>query len=409
MTQGASLSHRLWNVTSRCPRTLGAKIIFIGGGLLATSWIRWLLAPLLQNTLQFFLYLPAILAAAALFGYRAGFATLIGSLVLTVSLWMPGFAWWKIDETEVLVLISWFSISAILVVGIALLQKSAAAQRQLILELRRTSRELQEKSARLEASEKTLAAHAADLERTVAERTAKLEETVAELETYSYTIVHDLRSPLRAMQGFAHLLLIEYAEKLEVRGADYLRRIDQGARRLDQLIQGVLSYSNIDRAKIELSLLDLDSVVDHVLRHYPTVYDTHARIEITRPLGRALAHESLLAQALSNLLENAVKFVPPDAAPEITLRSEIVELRVRLHVMDRGIGIPAQGLAHIFKPFHRGRDAAGYIGTGMGLAVVKRAIERQGGTVGVLSEPGKGSDFWIELNRAPEPPGPAAP
>src|SRR5262245_45976255 len=133
MMHGASISQRLWTFTSRCPHTVGAKVILIGGALFATSWIHWLLAPLIRDNLEFFLYLPAILAAAAFFGYRAGLAALVGSLFLTASLWMPGFAWWNIDETQALTLISWFTVTAILVVGIALLQKSAAAQRRLIL------------------------------------------------------------------------------------------------------------------------------------------------------------------------------------------------------------------------------------------------------------------------------------
>jgi signal transduction histidine kinase len=362
------------------------------------------LSPVLRDSLPFFFYLPAILVAAALFGLRAGLATLVGSLFLTVGLWMPGFSWHDVDPNEALVLAAWFSISALLVIAIALLQRSTTAQRKLIATLHSASQQLEEKSSRLEASEKNLAAHAADLERIVAERTARLEETITELESYSYTIVHDLRSPLRAMQGFSHVLVVDYADKLDVRGADYLRRIERAAQRLDVLIQGVLSYSDIGQAKMELQPVDLEVVVDQVINHYPTIHDARAGIEIVPPLGRVIAHEAFLAQALSNLLENAIKFVQAGTPPQITIRAETRGPNIRLHVVDRGIGIPATGLANIFKPFHRGHEAAGYVGTGMGLAVVKRAIERQGGTVGVFSEPNNGSDFWLELPRALEEP-----
>jgi PAS domain S-box-containing protein len=245
-----------------------------------------------------------------------------------------------------------------------------------------------------------LARHAESLEIAVRERTAKLEEAIADLETFSYTVSHDLRSPLRTMQGFAHLVLTDHGAQLDDQARDYLQRIDRAAARMDTLIMEVLAYSRIGRAPLRDAPIDLERLVDEILRHEPTLQQVVATIEVVRPLAPVIGNRATLAQAIQHLLGNAVKFVAPGTTPEITIFTETHEANVRLVIRDRGIGISPQGLQHVFKPFHRAHPDAVYPGTGMGLAMVKRAIERQGGSVGVHSIPGKGSTFWIELPAA---------
>src|SRR4051812_44845117 len=139
MTQVAPISQRLWTIASKFPQNKSAKIALVGLALLVTSCVRWILAPLLGDSLPFFFYLPTILATTAFLGLRAGFVTLVSSLFLAVSLWMPEFSWRHADLAEALTLAGWFFISALLVYAIGLVQKSTAAQRQLIQRLHRTS------------------------------------------------------------------------------------------------------------------------------------------------------------------------------------------------------------------------------------------------------------------------------
>jgi PAS domain S-box-containing protein len=245
-----------------------------------------------------------------------------------------------------------------------------------------------------------LASQTESLETAVRERTAKLEEAIADLETFSYTVSHDLRSPLRTMQGFAHLVLTDYGHQLDDQARDYLQRIDRASARMDTLIMEVLAYSRVARAPLRHEAIDLEQLVDDVIRREATLQPAAANIEIVRPLATVVGNRSTLTQSVQHLLGNAVKFVPPGATPHITISTERHASDIRLLIRDRGIGISPQGLQHVFKPFHRAHPEASYPGTGMGLAMVKRAIDRQGGTVGVLSVPGEGSTFWIQLPAA---------
>ncbi len=249
-------------------------------------------------------------------------------------------------------------------------------------------------------SEQALARVKQELEATVEERTRDLKQTIAELETFSYTVSHDLRSPLRAMQGFAQALIEEYGDKLDAEGREYLKRISSAAVRLDQLIQDVLTFTRIGRTSINIQPVSLDDVVDEVLRTFAEVQKPHAKVTVQNPLDRVLASRPLLVQSISNLLGNAVKFVPAKASALIRVWTERHGSKVKLFVEDNGIGIPENLMSKIFEPFQRGHPGAGYEGTGMGLALVRKAMHRMNGDVGVESKVGHGSKFWLELPAA---------
>lgn len=245
-----------------------------------------------------------------------------------------------------------------------------------------------------------LAEHATRLEETVAERTARLVETVGELEAFSYSIAHDMRAPLRSMVGFSGLLSNEYGSKLDDLGRDYLRRISASASRLDRLIQDVLNYSKVVRGELRLESVDALMLLREIIESYPNLQPPDARIVICEPIPRLHINPAAFTQVASNLLGNAVKFVAPGVTPEVRVWAEDKGPLVRLWFEDNGIGIEAEVIPRLFQMFQRGHRPEAYDGTGMGLAIVRKAVERMGGTVGVDSAPGRGSRFWVELQKA---------
>jgi signal transduction histidine kinase len=244
--------------------------------------------------------------------------------------------------------------------------------------------------------------YAQNLEALVCERTAKLQQTIADLESFSFTISHDLRSPLRAMEGFSQAVLSEYSDKLDDRARNFLERINTAAIRLDKLILEVLTYSRIGRSELSIAPVSLDKLMEDVLQTYPEIRASNAEIVIERPLHAVQGAQASLVQCISNLLTNAVKFVPRGSSATVRVWTEKRDSTVKFLVEDNGIGIPEDLQSKIFEPFQRGHPRAGYEGTGMGLAIVRKAIQRMNGNVGVKSQDGHGSTFWLELPAAPE-------
>lgn len=235
----------------------------------------------------------------------------------------------------------------------------------------------------------------ADLDRQVKMRTTELQELVNELEHFSYTITHDLRAPLRAMHGFAGLLAEDYLEALDARGREYLTRITTAASRMDRLITDALSYSQVVRREMPTEVIHVGRLLAGMIDSYPIFQEPKARIEIAEDLPLVRANEAGLTQCFSNLLGNAVKFVAPGTMPVVRITGEHRGDRVRFWCEDNGIGIPRELQSRVFVMFQR--LSKNYEGTGIGLALVKKVVERMGGAVGLESEPGRGSRFWIEL------------
>ncbi|MDX1952900.1 MAG: ATP-binding protein [Verrucomicrobiota bacterium] len=256
------------------------------------------------------------------------------------------------------------------------------------------------KAEELRLANARLAAQTEELESHIRERTAKLQETVAELEAFSYSVSHDLRSPLRAMNGYAQLLLDDYASNLNEEALEYLRRIKSSGARLDQLIQDILAYSRLSRSPIELKAVNLDELLEQIVHQQRHFISPDSRIELQQPLGIVLGHEASLTQVFLNLIGNAVKFVKPGDRPFVQIRSHQSGGFVRVEVQDAGIGINPEHHGRIFGIFEKLHSAETYSGTGIGLAIVKRAVIRLNGELGVESLPGEGSLFWIKLPAA---------
>jgi signal transduction histidine kinase len=235
------------------------------------------------------------------------------------------------------------------------------------------------------------------LEMRVKERTASLEEAVSQMEEFSYSVSHDLRAPLRAMNAYAEALLQEYGGKLDETAQGYLQRIRRNSLRMEKLTHDVLTYSRVARSEVMVAHVNTERLLDDLIAQYTNLQVPNATIVVERPLADVLAHEVSLGQALTNLLTNSVKFVKPGVHPVIRVRTEVNCKLVRIWIEDNGVGIDPEQHERIFKMFERLNPKAGYDGTGIGLAIVRKAVEKMGGNVGLKSDGECGSQFWIEL------------
>jgi len=255
-----------------------------------------------------------------------------------------------------------------------------------------------------------------NLEREIAERKRaeaeikrradELEAANKELEAFSYSVSHDLRTPLRAMQGFAQALNEDFADRLGPVAQDYTQRIVAAACRMDSLIQDLLAYSRLSRAQMLLQPLDLRSIMAQIQAQTEGEFrEREAVVEAAIPeaFPHVMAHATTLVQVVTNLLTNAVKFVASGVRPHVRVWAEERGEWGRLWVEDNGIGIAPEHHDRIFRVFERLHGSEMYPGTGIGLAIVAKGTERMGGRAGVESTPGKGSKFWIELPKGDRP------
>lgn len=240
-----------------------------------------------------------------------------------------------------------------------------------------------------------------ELEQRVRERTQKLQETVSELEAFSYSVSHDLRAPLRSMEGYAAALMEDQGDKLDASGKSFLSKISAAAARLDLLVQDVLAYSRVAKGEIHLQDVNLSTLMQEIVETYPQ-FRQNGSISIQEPLPAVRAHPAYLMQCVSNLLSNALKFVRPGVHPHVLIRAEEEPdtEHVKVWFEDNGIGIASEHFQQIFQIFGRVHSSKHFEGTGIGLAIVRKAVERMGGSVGVTSELGKGSRFWLILRKA---------
>jgi PAS domain S-box-containing protein len=238
-----------------------------------------------------------------------------------------------------------------------------------------------------------------NLEATVAERTASLMDAIAQMEEFSYTVSHDLRAPLRGMKVYSEALLKDYAPSLPKDAYHWLQRISSNAKLLDKMILDVLTFSRVARTDLKLERVALYKLVRQILEQYPGMQSPKAEIQI-EPLPDVLGHEPSLTQAFSNLISNAVKFVGPNITPKVRIWSERNDGQVRVCVADNGIGVDPKYQHRLFRMFERLHPYLNYDGTGVGLAIVRKAVDRIGGKVGVESDGINGSMFWFEVPAA---------
>jgi signal transduction histidine kinase len=236
-----------------------------------------------------------------------------------------------------------------------------------------------------------------ELDERVRSRTADLEESNRQLEAFCYTLAHDLRAPLRAIEGFSQIAS-ETNEPLSAETRQSLARVGTSAATMGRLIHELLAYTQLHRMEIPVAKIDMNEVVQRVLQILaPEIQQTHASVDIDGTLPTVTANFVLTEQIVLSLVSNALKFAPPNTPPEIRISSERRNAMMRVTIEDNGIGIAPHHQGKIFEPFQRLNPIEYPDGTGMGLALAKKGIERLGGSIGFESEANRGSRFWIEL------------
>ncbi|GAA6617831.1 PAS domain S-box protein [Scytonema sp. NUACC26] len=254
------------------------------------------------------------------------------------------------------------------------------------------------------------------LEQRVEERTIELQEVNKDLEAFSYTVAHDLRAPLRGIQGFAQALAEDYDDRLDETAREYIQHIFRGTEVMSELVHDLLAYSRLSREKIKLAPVQLAQVIADARSQLATdLRERQAQIASAENLPIVMGHHPILVQIIVNLFSNAIKFITPGIQPYIRVWAETIELKetresgedsspslqqVRLWIEDNGIGIEPNYQEQIFGVFERLHSTETYPGTGIGLAIVRKGAERLGGRAGVESTLGQGSRFWIELQES---------
>jgi len=417
------------NTNRSWQKSYGIAVLASGLALLFSL----LISPLLEN-ITFSVFFAAVVLSSW-YGTRGSslLATLLCSLAIALFFLEP------IYSLNILALDGSIRLGLFAIVSLLTTELNAA--------WRRTELKLRESETRYREMAEAVQNYANELEERVADRTAALLEANKELETFGYSVSHDLRAPLRSMQGLAQALQEDYSHCLDSDAQDYIQRIVASAERMDGLIQDLLNYSRLSQVEINLRVLNLTDIVTEALNQLEVELRwRQAQINIEQPLPEVTGNWTILIQVLVNLLSNAIKFVPANRQPKIRIWAEIVggdgedtgtrghgdkgtrgqgdtgtrgqgETQrvfdnffasprlplpasfVRLWIEDNGIGIAPEHQQRIFNVFERLHTQESYPGSGIGLAIVRKGVERMGGQVGVESIEGQGSRFWIQLQK----------
>jgi signal transduction histidine kinase len=259
-----------------------------------------------------------------------------------------------------------------------------------------TARKKAEES--LKKAQEQLTEANANLERAVEERTAQLHAANERLEEVLYSIAHDLRSPLRSMQGFAQAFVDDYAPALDEQAREYGRRMTASAIFMDRMLKDLLELCRITKTDVCIEPVSLaEAWKSALIQQEEKIKVTRASIHSSPEMGQVMANPTLLFQILANLLGNALKFGRKNVPPEIKIWTEVLEgQKVAIYVEDNGIGIDARFQEKVFRVFER-LNGSDYEGTGIGLAIAKKAAERMKGHLDFTSIPGAGTKFRLTL------------
>ena len=248
-------------------------------------------------------------------------------------------------------------------------------------------------NAQLAASQERLRERAVELQKSNEE----LQRSNADLEQFAYVASHDLSAPLRAVAGFSQLLGVRYKGKLDGDADEFIRHMQDGVARMQGIIDDLLAYSRVDRSDLEAQHIDLDSILDEVLHSLAPEIEERGAVVTREPLGEACGEPGQLSQVLQNLIANGIKFTAEGVRPEVHVSAQRGAGRVRVSVRDNGIGIDDEHAERIFKMFQRLHTSDEYPGTGIGLAISQKIIERHGGEITMVPAPGGGTIFSFDI------------
>ena len=228
-------------------------------------------------------------------------------------------------------------------------------------------------------------------------RTKELEMINEHLDSFAYSVSHDLRAPLRGISGFAQVLIDTHGDKVNEEMRHYLDRISEGAKKMGQLIDDLLGFSRATRSEIKYEKINVENIVNDLVKAYREV-ELDRDIEfIVNPLGEVEADKEMLKVVFSNLLQNAVKFTIDRKKARIEIGSEQKEDHIQFYVKDNGIGFDMRYKDKLFKAFQRLQTDERFSGTGIGLTTVKRIVSKHGGNIWAKGEVDKGAEFCFTL------------
>jgi len=240
----------------------------------------------------------------------------------------------------------------------------------------------------------------ATLERRVAERTNELLAKTRQLEAFTYSVSHDLKAPLRGIDGYSRLLIEHYGGQLDAEGQLFIQNIRQSAKQMAQLIEDLMAYSRLERAEIRNGPVELAPLIQSVLDERRHALSGNVEIKVELACQRAWGETQAVKLALRNLIDNALKFSAQQLQRRITIGSIEQQGRCRLWVRDNGPGFDMRYHDRIFEIFQRLHRAEEIPGTGVGLAIVRKAMERMGGRAWAESRPGEGACFYLDMPAA---------
>lgn len=253
----------------------------------------------------------------------------------------------------------------------------------------------------LSKSEMRYRSLSSELEQRVVERTRELQQAYRELENFSYAAAHDLKAPLRSVDGFGAMLAEEYGDRLDEKGRGYLQRMRRSALKMSELIDDLLAYARVERREFEWSAVFVPALIDKVVAEQKEELEL-GDVQLQVDVGALSVHADSdgLLMACRNLLQNSIKFSRQSRPPRVAIAVTERDGGVCISFTDNGIGFDMSYHERIFEMFQRLHRAEEIPGTGIGLAIVRKAVERMGGRVWAKSSPGSGATFYLQLQTA---------